>query len=112
MYFIFLVLPNHTCYLHAIDLFHRPILLAGGAKALIVTLSFMTCTRTGSSLRRYSASRFESSEIFTDGSFVIYGSSSGSSEPLTYKQMHNSLSPHVLCVDTGRSSETAKAHRG
>eukprot|EP00495_Collosphaeridae_sp_1-RS-2012_P006589 TRINITY_DN61_c0_g1_i10.p2 TRINITY_DN61_c0_g1~~TRINITY_DN61_c0_g1_i10.p2 ORF type:complete len:57 (-),score=11.83 TRINITY_DN61_c0_g1_i10:2-172(-) len=21
-------------------------------------------------------------------------------------------SPHVLCVDTGRSSETAKAHRG
>eukprot|EP00492_Amphilonche_elongata_P005105 TRINITY_DN617_c0_g1_i10.p3 TRINITY_DN617_c0_g1~~TRINITY_DN617_c0_g1_i10.p3 ORF type:complete len:50 (+),score=11.94 TRINITY_DN617_c0_g1_i10:384-533(+) len=23
-----------------------------------------------------------------------------------------SLCPHVLCVDTGRSSETAKAHRG
>eukprot|EP00492_Amphilonche_elongata_P002857 TRINITY_DN3135_c0_g1_i1.p5 TRINITY_DN3135_c0_g1~~TRINITY_DN3135_c0_g1_i1.p5 ORF type:complete len:57 (+),score=14.79 TRINITY_DN3135_c0_g1_i1:429-599(+) len=22
------------------------------------------------------------------------------------------LAPHVLCVDTGRSSETAKAHRG
>eukprot|EP00479_Gromia_sphaerica_P013281 TRINITY_DN733_c0_g2_i1.p1 TRINITY_DN733_c0_g2~~TRINITY_DN733_c0_g2_i1.p1 ORF type:complete len:66 (+),score=10.29 TRINITY_DN733_c0_g2_i1:422-619(+) len=22
------------------------------------------------------------------------------------------LIPHVLCVDTGRSSETAKAHRG
>eukprot|EP00495_Collosphaeridae_sp_1-RS-2012_P002089 TRINITY_DN1853_c0_g1_i1.p3 TRINITY_DN1853_c0_g1~~TRINITY_DN1853_c0_g1_i1.p3 ORF type:complete len:56 (+),score=18.19 TRINITY_DN1853_c0_g1_i1:520-687(+) len=22
------------------------------------------------------------------------------------------LPPHVLCVDTGRSSETAKAHRG
>eukprot|EP00495_Collosphaeridae_sp_1-RS-2012_P003238 TRINITY_DN2690_c0_g1_i1.p3 TRINITY_DN2690_c0_g1~~TRINITY_DN2690_c0_g1_i1.p3 ORF type:complete len:72 (+),score=18.31 TRINITY_DN2690_c0_g1_i1:528-743(+) len=22
------------------------------------------------------------------------------------------LVPHVLCVDTGRSSETAKAHRG
>eukprot|EP00495_Collosphaeridae_sp_1-RS-2012_P001520 TRINITY_DN1466_c0_g1_i1.p1 TRINITY_DN1466_c0_g1~~TRINITY_DN1466_c0_g1_i1.p1 ORF type:complete len:62 (+),score=9.42 TRINITY_DN1466_c0_g1_i1:150-335(+) len=22
------------------------------------------------------------------------------------------LFPHVLCVDTGRSSETAKAHRG
>eukprot|EP00479_Gromia_sphaerica_P006244 TRINITY_DN17463_c0_g1_i1.p2 TRINITY_DN17463_c0_g1~~TRINITY_DN17463_c0_g1_i1.p2 ORF type:complete len:59 (+),score=12.25 TRINITY_DN17463_c0_g1_i1:281-457(+) len=24
----------------------------------------------------------------------------------------SSSSPHVLCVDTGRSSETAKAHRG
>eukprot|EP00479_Gromia_sphaerica_P005864 TRINITY_DN16979_c0_g1_i1.p3 TRINITY_DN16979_c0_g1~~TRINITY_DN16979_c0_g1_i1.p3 ORF type:complete len:55 (+),score=11.54 TRINITY_DN16979_c0_g1_i1:371-535(+) len=24
----------------------------------------------------------------------------------------NKRIPHVLCVDTGRSSETAKAHRG
>eukprot|EP00495_Collosphaeridae_sp_1-RS-2012_P000265 TRINITY_DN10139_c0_g1_i1.p2 TRINITY_DN10139_c0_g1~~TRINITY_DN10139_c0_g1_i1.p2 ORF type:complete len:50 (-),score=19.52 TRINITY_DN10139_c0_g1_i1:2-151(-) len=27
-------------------------------------------------------------------------------------RMTQSILPHVLCVDTGRSSETAKAHRG
>eukprot|EP00495_Collosphaeridae_sp_1-RS-2012_P007529 TRINITY_DN7260_c0_g1_i1.p1 TRINITY_DN7260_c0_g1~~TRINITY_DN7260_c0_g1_i1.p1 ORF type:complete len:62 (+),score=12.50 TRINITY_DN7260_c0_g1_i1:97-282(+) len=27
-------------------------------------------------------------------------------------RLYNSKPPHVLCVDTGRSSETAKAHRG
>eukprot|EP00495_Collosphaeridae_sp_1-RS-2012_P008105 TRINITY_DN7987_c0_g1_i1.p1 TRINITY_DN7987_c0_g1~~TRINITY_DN7987_c0_g1_i1.p1 ORF type:complete len:55 (+),score=12.04 TRINITY_DN7987_c0_g1_i1:121-285(+) len=26
--------------------------------------------------------------------------------------LHLVFLPHVLCVDTGRSSETAKAHRG
>eukprot|EP00463_Aulacantha_scolymantha_P004312 TRINITY_DN5383_c0_g1_i1.p2 TRINITY_DN5383_c0_g1~~TRINITY_DN5383_c0_g1_i1.p2 ORF type:complete len:53 (+),score=20.70 TRINITY_DN5383_c0_g1_i1:127-285(+) len=29
-----------------------------------------------------------------------------------YSKKEKSISSHVLCVDTGRSSETAKAHRG
>eukprot|EP00495_Collosphaeridae_sp_1-RS-2012_P006007 TRINITY_DN54_c0_g1_i16.p2 TRINITY_DN54_c0_g1~~TRINITY_DN54_c0_g1_i16.p2 ORF type:complete len:66 (+),score=17.57 TRINITY_DN54_c0_g1_i16:613-810(+) len=31
---------------------------------------------------------------------------------VVYKTKAHIDNPHVLCVDTGRSSETAKAHRG
>eukprot|EP00479_Gromia_sphaerica_P003440 TRINITY_DN14013_c0_g1_i1.p1 TRINITY_DN14013_c0_g1~~TRINITY_DN14013_c0_g1_i1.p1 ORF type:complete len:95 (-),score=9.91 TRINITY_DN14013_c0_g1_i1:2-286(-) len=29
-----------------------------------------------------------------------------------FEEQRRDKTPHVLCVDTGRSSETAKAHRG
>eukprot|EP00497_Spongosphaera_streptacantha_P003460 TRINITY_DN4150_c0_g1_i1.p2 TRINITY_DN4150_c0_g1~~TRINITY_DN4150_c0_g1_i1.p2 ORF type:complete len:65 (+),score=11.17 TRINITY_DN4150_c0_g1_i1:230-424(+) len=32
--------------------------------------------------------------------------------PLGSRCLSSSMFAHVLCVDTGRSSETAKAHRG
>eukprot|EP00463_Aulacantha_scolymantha_P004286 TRINITY_DN5350_c0_g1_i1.p2 TRINITY_DN5350_c0_g1~~TRINITY_DN5350_c0_g1_i1.p2 ORF type:complete len:57 (+),score=13.51 TRINITY_DN5350_c0_g1_i1:207-377(+) len=45
-------------------------------------------------------------------SVFSFRSSSIDSIIFTSKKKVKYRLPHVLCVDTGRSSETAKAHRG